>query len=224
MASVKSEARKMTAQGKERWESRCRRYHGVRTPELASWGSHDIPNQDNSCTLRADLPPHSALLFVQPLSHPLAAVSSPHPSPLAHAPLAFRQSTNHFRQLIPRPVLLQHSSSGVLPEPRTLLSLLYNKPTAHANCFYVNHIHHYIGPCLMPIDQRQPCLVNLLFTPILTLLWTDLARFRSQLILSQAFEFGAHLTGAALEMICLVGGKVATMDGQCSDLCCALYY
>ena len=67
--------------------------------------------------------------------------------------------------------------------------------------------HHCISPCGIHINQRQPCLiVNLLFIPMFTLLWTDLARFRSQLILSQALEFDVHLTDAATEIICFVEG------------------
>ena len=58
--------------------------------------------------------------------------------------------------------------------------------------------------------------MNLPFTLMFTLLWTDIARLRSQLILSQAFEFDAHPAGTAF-----VEGKAANTDDQCNDLCCS---
>ena len=131
MASIKTEARKMIAQGKERCE--C-----PRTPE---WGSHDIPNRDNSCTLRADvtLSPTSALLFAPPLSHPLAAVPSPHPSPLAQPSLASRQATNHsLTNLTPCPRLSQATLQLMVASCNILHRGSYRK-LERFYCFYITN-------------------------------------------------------------------------------------
>ena len=109
-------------------------------------GSHDRE-------LRADLPPHSPsdpfpapslsrlpLLYFslhRSLTHwQPSLIPIPHLLPSRLSPLARRPTTLAYQSVHPLSShslanggLLQHSSSGVLLEARTLLSLLFNKPT-----------------------------------------------------------------------------------------------